>query len=83
MHHPIKHIIVNKNKPCIIDFERVHFSQNPKNVTQFCQFLISGYLNKLLKNKGININKNNLIQLAKIYKNNQINKNFKKIIDAR
>ena len=83
MHHPIKHIIVNKNKPYIIDFERVHFSQNPKNVTQFCQFLISGYLNKLLKNKGININKNNLIQLAKIYKNNQSSKNFKKIIEAR
>ena len=83
MHHPLKHIIVNKNKPYIIDFERVHFSQNPKNVTQFCQFMISGYLNKLLKNKGININKNNLIQLAKIYKNNQSSKNFKKIIEAR
>ena len=82
MHHPLKHVIVSKNKPYLIDFERVHFSQNPKNITQFCQFLISGYLNKLLKNKGISINKNDMIQLAKIYKNNLSNKNFKKIIGA-
>jgi len=81
MHHPLRHIIVSKNKPYLIDFERTHFSQNPKNITQFCQFLISGYLNKILKNKGISINKNNMIQLAKIYKNNQSNKNFKKIME--
>ena len=81
MHHPIKHIIVSRNKPYLIDFERTHYSQNPKNVTQFCQFLMSGYLSRLLRSKGISINKNKIIRLAKIYKNNQNISNLKKIID--
>lgn len=81
MHHPIKHIIVSKNKPFLIDFERVHYSRSPKNVTQFCQFLMSGYLSRLLQSKKISINKNEIIRLAKIYKNNQNLPNFKKIID--
>ena len=82
MHHPLKHIIISRNKPFLIDFERMHYSQNPKNVTQFCQFLISGYLSKILQHKGISINKNEMIQLAKVYKNSKNNKNFKKIIEA-
>lgn len=81
MHHPLKHIIVSKNKPYLIDFERTHYSQNPKNVTQFCQFLMSGHLSRLLRAKKINIGKNNIIRLAKIYKNNQNLPNLKKIID--
>ena len=82
MHHPLKHIIISRNKPFLIDFERTHYSQNPKNVTQFCQFLISGYLSKIIQHKEININKNEMIQLAKVYKNSKNNKNFKKIIEA-
>jgi len=80
MHHPLKHIIVSSNKPYLIDFERAHYSQKPKNVTQFCQFLMSANLSEILKNKGIFINKDRLIQLAKIYKNNQNMANFKKIV---
>ncbi len=82
MHHPTKHIIISKNKPFLIDFERLHYSKNPKNVTQFCQFLISGYINSILKDKKIDINMSRLIQLAKIYKNNQNQTNFDKIINA-
>ena len=81
MHHPIKHIIVSKNKPYLVDFERGHYSEKPKNVTQFCQFLISSQLNGILKNKKVGINKNEIIQLAKIYKKNPSNATFKTIVD--
>ena len=80
MHHPLKHIIISKNKPHLIDFERAHYSKNPKNVTQFCQFLTSGYLNIALQNKKIYIGKNKMRNLAKIYKNKQNTKNFKRIL---
>ena len=80
MHHPLKHVIISKNRPCLIDFERAHYAQNPKNVTQFCQFLISGYLAKILKDKGIKINMTKTIQLAKVYKNMQDRTNFNNII---
>ena len=80
MHHPIKHIIVSKNKPYLIDFERTHYSQSPKNITQFCQFLISGRLSEILKAKGISLDKSEIIQLAKVYKRNPSKANFKKII---
>lgn len=82
MHHPIKHILISKNRPFVIDFERIHYSKNPKNVTQFCQFLISGYINNTLKDKKIDVNRNKLIKMAKIYKNNQNQTNFDKIINA-
>jgi len=81
MHHPVKHIIISKNKPVMIDFERARYSQNPKNVTQFCQFLMNSSLNELLKSKGIIINKNRLMALAKVYKRNQSPMNFRKIAD--
>ncbi|MBI2659272.1 methyltransferase, partial [Candidatus Woesearchaeota archaeon] len=80
MHHPLKHIIISHNKPFLIDFERTHYSQNPKNVTQFCQFLASGHLNKILSDKRIKINRNKIIKLAKVYKNSRNNANLKKII---
>lgn len=80
MHHPLKHIIVSNNKPYLIDFERTHYAKSPKNVTQFCQFLMSGYIDEILRNKKINVDRDKLIQLAKTYKNNQNNINFKKII---
>lgn len=75
MSHPPKHIIINKkNKPILIDFERSHKTKKPSNVTQFCSFLISGYVFNILKNKNIKVNKNKIIKLAKKYKK-QINKN--------
>ncbi|MFH1408952.1 MAG: hypothetical protein ABIH34_03525 [Nanoarchaeota archaeon] len=40
MHHPLKHILVTKgDKPVLIDFERCHLTEKPKNVTQFLQFV--------------------------------------------
>jgi len=42
MHHPVKHIVVQKNgKPVLLDFERCKSRKRQHNVTQFCQFVIS------------------------------------------
>src|SRR3989338_6697096 len=82
MSHPPKHIIISKKnkKPVLIDFERSHYTLKPSNVTQFCDFLVSGNILKLFKNKNIEIRKDKIIELAKIYKNN-INKNNLNIKD--
>ena len=80
MHHPTKHIIVNRYGPFLIDFERAHKSYNPKNVTQFCQFVTGGHLSGILSGKGIKISKNKSIKLAKVYKKQQTTKNFKSIL---
>ncbi|HLC71973.1 MAG TPA: protein kinase [Candidatus Nanoarchaeia archaeon] len=44
MHHPTKHILVKRGKlsrktVVMIDFERCRWTEKPKNVTQFVQFL--------------------------------------------
>lgn len=41
MTRPYKHVIVYKNKPVMIDFEKCKFSLKPKNVSQFFQFVIN------------------------------------------
>jgi predicted Ser/Thr protein kinase len=64
MHHPVKHIIVGK-RPVLIDFERAHHTERPKNMTQFIEFL--GRISKVLESKNINLNKQELITLAKEY----------------
>ena len=74
-------MIISKGKPFLIDFERAHYAGNPKNVTQFCQFLISGHANVLLKAKGIIIDRNRMMRLAKLYKNNQNIRSFKEILE--
>jgi predicted Ser/Thr protein kinase len=66
---PIKHIFVKNNKVTVIDFERAYKTKHPKNVTQFCQFLIR---KDLLDKSAIN--------LLKKYKKNQTEANFKKIL---
>lgn len=39
MHRPLKNVIIKNNKPILIDFERCRFTERPKNVNQFKQFL--------------------------------------------
>ncbi len=73
--HPIKHIIMSREKePIFIDFERCYLSKKPKNLTQFCQFLMSKPFSSYIK-----LNKKKLIPLLKKYKNNQTETNFKLI----
>lgn len=79
MHHPVKHVVIG-NSVVMIDFERCHYSRKPKNVTQFCQFIRS--MSKLLGKKGVIIDKKWLASAAKIYKEKQTEKNFKRILSA-
>ncbi|MEK6968742.1 MAG: HemK2/MTQ2 family protein methyltransferase [Nanoarchaeota archaeon] len=77
MTKPVKHIIVQKNgKAVMIDFERCKHTKKPKNVTQFCQFIISPQVNQILAKLGININQEKLIEACKEYKRNPIQKKF-------
>lgn len=72
MHRPIKHIIIRKDTPILIDFERCHKTKKPKNVTQFCQFLMSDNIQQILKDKGIRIDKKKTINICKLYKKYKI-----------
>lgn len=78
MHHPVKHIIVNRKhkKPVLIDFERCYKTDKPKNVTQFLQF-INCNLKPILIKKRIKINRMKLIESAKRYKRS-VNKGINK-----
>lgn len=81
MSHPQKHILINsRNKPVLIDFERCHYSIKPGNVTQFCDFLMSGMVKTLLKNKRVMINNEKIINAAREYKKIQSKINFMRII---
>jgi len=79
LQRPVKHIIIGKTVR-MIDFERCKETNNPKNVTQFCQFLISKSIKTLLESKKIIINKDELLPLLQKYKKEQTEKNFKKIL---
>lgn len=83
MTHPVKHILITKTcKPVMIDFERSRPSQNPSNVTQFCQFLTTSFTKVLLASKGIAPDPHILIAISKEYKDAPSEKNFKKLEKA-
>jgi len=72
MTNPYKHIFIEKNKKVkFIDFERCIYTPNPKNTTQFLQYLKRQKEN--LKKKDIEINENKILKISKKYKH----KNFK------
>lgn len=77
MHHPSKHVIVGK-KIEFIDFERAHKTGNPKNVSQFCQFIMSN--KRLLEKKGFKIKMDKIIELSRKYKQEMNDENFKAIL---
>ena len=79
LQRPVKHIIIGKTAK-MIDFERCKETENPKNVTQFCQFLTSKNMKEILERKSIRIEKKKLLPLLKNYKKEQSEKNFKKIL---
>lgn len=70
MHNPIKNIIIN-DRPVLIDFERCKFTHEPKNVTQFVQFLVKRKI--LERNDELNA-------ALKKYKEGYSEKDFKKIV---
>ena len=70
--NPYKHILVNKNKVVMIDFERCHKVKNGKNVTQFCEYLMRKKI----------ITRRRLTHLLKMYKKKQSKINFEMILNA-
>lgn len=76
MHNPYKHIFIKNRKVKMIDFERAHFTEKPKNVTQFCQFLMSTKIYPLLENK---FDKTKLKKILIKYRKNINKKNYNKI----
>jgi len=75
MHHPDKHIIIRKGEAVFIDFERCKLTENPKNVTQFCQYILK--LSGMFPRK-IKVGKEKMVEVMKYYKKEQSEKNFKK-----
>ena len=82
MLRPHKHVIVSNGRPVMLDFERCRKTKNPKNVTQFCQYLISGRTSEALGKKGIAISKQKLVTASKKYKKNQTAERFNEILKA-
>ena len=82
MTNPYKHIIIRDDFPVMIDFERCIYTEKPKNITQFIQFLCSGKLINILSKKHIEINTSALLNLAKNYKNDYDEKYLKKILEC-
>ncbi len=79
--NPYKHIIVSYKKPVMIDFERCKETRKPKNVTQLVQFFTSGKVKRILKGKHINLDTDELRELAKKYKEKYDVKLFKEMKD--
>ncbi len=81
MHHPYKHIILTKEGRAVqIDFERCRENPDPKNVTQFTQFVTSTSFQFSIMGKNIWMSKERLRRLAQFYKENRDKKNLEKIL---
>jgi HemK-related putative methylase len=77
MHNPYKHVIIDIH-PVMVDFERCKPTVDPKNVTQFCQYLM--LLKPVLDKKGFKIDRERLMNLAREYKKRMTEKNFQEIL---
>lgn len=75
MMRPYSNVIYYR-KPVLIDFERAYKTSQPKNVTQFIQFLTTY---SLLKQKGIALSRKKVIPFAKEYKKNSNKKTFNEL----
>jgi len=78
MHHPVKHIIVRNHIPVLIDFERCHYTEKPKNITQFVQYLSKDRIIELLNDKFIKLSA--IQPLARVYKSDPTKRNLQKIL---
>ncbi len=70
MNNPYKHIYFFNGEPMMIDFERAKKAKNPKNVSQFCQYVCNKF--------GFDHKK--FIPFIKKYKEDYSAKNFDKIM---
>ncbi len=72
MANPYKHILIKNKQVKMIDFERCHYTDKPKNVTQFCQFI---------RNRLMKVNNSKFKKILQEYKKNQSEKNYKEILE--
>lgn len=70
MHRPFKNVLVFKDEAKLLDFERCKSSLESKNVTQFCQFVIS----------VLDLDRSKILPFIKDYSKDFSDKNFKKLI---
>lgn len=70
MHRVTKNVIVVKNKPVLIDFERCKRVLFPKNVTQFSQFLLK---------RGLCKDDTKLVKVLQDYKRDMNESNYRKL----
>ena len=80
MTRPIKHPIITSDTITLLDWERANMTQNPKNLTQFCQFLTSTRVSCMLNKKNIQLSKGKMVKLTQIYKKDMTSTNSDKII---
>ena len=80
MSNPYKHIIIIRNKPLMIDFERAKFSLKPSNVTAFFSFLTSGKILTILNKKKIEIDIDKLKPLLQKYKKSYFDEDFEELL---
>lgn len=81
MTHPHKHILVRKNLPVFIDFDRARYTEKPKNLTQICQWITSTELQKLLAAKDIVLDRYGVLTHAKAYKQHYRESSYNHIIE--
>ena len=79
--NPYKHIIIRNNEPIMIDFERCRYAEKPKNVTQFCQFLMSKKISNILGEKEIILDHDDMQISLRNYKKSQDAKRFAVILN--
>ncbi len=79
MHRPNKNVLIENNKPILIDFERGLITENPSNVTQFLQYLTNSDLSFYLRDKKIFFERDEIIKLGLEYRKN--NDNFKLVLE--
>lgn len=68
--NPYKHILIKNKIAKMIDFERCYKTHNPKNVTQFGEFIMRKKL----------VNRKEFTRALKNYKNNKTKTSFLKIL---
>lgn len=78
-----KHIIVDcKDNPHLIDFETSSINRKVSNVTCVCQYLLLGSkIADKIKNKIDELNKKEIVEALRAYKQNRTRKNFDKILE--
>ena len=79
MHHPHKHILIG-DKVVLVDFERCKPSEKLHNVTQFCQFMMSGHIKPVFDRIKIKIDRDKMMGAAKTYSDSMTDKDYKAIL---